>query len=165
MSDGPLDYPVPMEPLNRALRRAGVRLTPQRIEIYREVASRQDHPDVETIYTSVRRRMPGVSLDTVYRTLQLFVNLGLVGTLNLPRERAHYDANMRRHHHFVCTICGSARDFYSEAFDRIALPEEATDLGTVRTAHVELRGICPRCAKSERPAQEQSPPRIVSERR
>lgn len=135
--------------LAAALRRAGVRLTPQRLEIYREVAAHEDHPDAETIYTAVRERMPSVSLDTVYRTLQLFVSLGLLAALNPSHERAHYDANMRPHHHFVCTRCGAARDFYSEPMDKLTPPESARDLGRVESVHVELRGLCSRCLAAE----------------
>lgn len=138
--------------LSESLRRAGVRLTPQRLEIYREVASHDDHPDAEAIYTAVRERMPSVSLDTVYRTLQLFVNLGLIAALNPPHERAHYDPNLRPHHHFICTRCGSVRDFYSDDLDRIVVPEEAQALGRVERVHVELRGLCSRCIEAERSA-------------
>jgi len=141
-----------LDHLSESLRRAGVRLTPQRLEIYRELVARDDHPDAEAIYTAVRERMPSVSLDTVYRTLQLFVNLGLIGTLNPPHERAHYDPNLRPHHHFSCTRCGSVRDFYSDDLDRIAALESTQALGRVEEMHLELRGLCSRCIAAERSA-------------
>lgn len=144
--------------LTQSLRHADVRLTPQRLEIYREILAHDDHPDAEAIYIAVRERMPSVSLDTVYRTLQLFVSLGLISTLHLPRERTHYDANLRPHHHFVCTRCGATSDFYSEHMDRLPVPEAVAALGQVGTVHVELRGLCSRCLEAERPSLEQSDP-------
>jgi Fur family peroxide stress response transcriptional regulator len=129
------------------LRRSGVKTTHQRLEIYREVARSGEHPDAETVYKGVRKRIPTVSLDTVYRTLWLFLDLGLITTMGPPRNRVRFDANLSSHHHFVCTKCGSARDFYSEQFDRLRIPDAVKALGSVEKAQVELRGLCSRCSK------------------
>ena len=83
-------------------RDAGVKLTHQRLEVFREVAHTVDHPDAETVHRRVRKRIPTVSLDTVYRTLWLLTDLRLIGTLGPPRGRTRFDANMSPHHHFVC---------------------------------------------------------------
>jgi Fe2+ or Zn2+ uptake regulation protein len=106
-----------MAHFERACREAGAKLTHQRLEIFREVAKTGDHPDAETIHRRVRDRMPTVSLDTIYRTLWLLVDLGIVQTLGAGRERARFDANLDQHHHFVCVKCGLTRDFYSKEFD------------------------------------------------
>ncbi len=127
--------------------RAGLKLTHQRTEIFREVARTADHPDAQTIYERVRERVPAMSLDTVYRNLWLLNDLGLVATLGPPRERARFDANMTPHHHFFCTRCGMARDFYSRDFDELRPPAEVSSMGSVEAAHVELRGLCLRCRK------------------
>jgi len=84
-------------------RRSGHKVTHQRLEIFREVAATDEHPDVETIHERVRRRLPTVSIDTVYRTLRLLVDLGLASTVLTDQERMRYDANTNPHHHFVCT--------------------------------------------------------------
>ena len=131
------------------LRRSGVKLTHQRMEIFREVARTGDHPDAETILKGVRKRIPTVSLDTVYRTLWMFIDLGLITTLGPPRERAKFDANIRSHHHFVCTHCGMARDFYSQDFDASKVPDTVKALGSVERTHVEFRGLCSRCSKKK----------------
>jgi len=132
-----------------ACRQAGVKLTHQRMEIFREVAQTGDHPDAETIYRGVRERIPTMSLDTVYRTLWLLSDLGLITTLGPPRERTRFDANLSRHHHFVCVRCGVTLDFYSEAFDELKLPQSVMALGHVETTHVEVRGVCQRCASKK----------------
>ena len=84
-------------------RKLGAKLTHQRLEIFREVAQRGDHPDAEMVFKGVRERMPTVSLDTAYRTLWWLKDLGLIKTLGTQRARARFDANLGVHHHFVCT--------------------------------------------------------------
>jgi len=134
-----------MERFVEACHRAGVKLTHQRLEIFREVARTTAHPDATTVYRGVRRRIPTVSLDTVYRALATMVELGVLTTLGSPREKVRFDANMRPHHHFVCVRCGTIRDFYSASFDQLATGE-IEDVGCVESAHVELRGVCSICA-------------------
>jgi len=145
---------VSQEELDRRLdhfrdvcRRAGMKLTHQRTEIFREVARTDDHPDAQTIYGRVRERIPAMSLDTVYRNLWLLSDLGLIATLGPPRERARFDANVTSHHHFVCTRCGLAKDFYSQEFDRLRPPAEVESMGSVEAVHVELRGLCLSCRR------------------
>jgi Fur family peroxide stress response transcriptional regulator len=133
-----------------ASRRAGVKLTHQRLEIFAEVARSGDHPDAEAVYRGVRQRVPTVSLDTVYRTLWLLIDLGVLSTLGPPRERVRFDANLRAHHHFVCTHCGLARDFYSPAFDALKVPAVVKAWGRVDRLVVEVRGRCTRCAKKKK---------------
>ncbi len=138
-----------MKDFEDKIRRAGVKRTPQRVEIFRELIRSRDHPDAETVYRAVRRRMPSVSLDTVYRTLWLFHDLGLVGTLG-PRDRVRFDGNMKAHHHFICLKCGSTFDFYSEDFDCLNVPEEVKPLGRVEKTQVAFQGYCLRCLGESR---------------
>jgi Fur family transcriptional regulator, peroxide stress response regulator len=128
----------------------GIKLTHQRIEIFREIAQTDDHPDADQVFQRVRGRMPTVSLDTVYRTLWLLNDLGLVVTLSSSRERARFDANLQRHHHFVCGQCGFTRDFYSNDLDNIKLPDSVGSLGEIAATHVEVRGVCRECVEKER---------------
>jgi Fur family transcriptional regulator, peroxide stress response regulator len=127
-------------------RDAGIKLTHQRMEIFREIAQTDDHPDADQVFQRVRGRIPTVSLDTVYRTLWRLNDLGLVVTLSSSRERARFDANLQSHHHFVCGQCGFTRDFYSNDLDNIKLPDSIGSLGEVEATHVEVRGVCRECA-------------------
>lgn len=146
MSITPEELSYRMNHFKEGLRRAGIKLTHQRLEIIHEVAKSNDHPDAETVYRGVRERMPTVSLDTVYRTLWLLFDLGLVATLGLPRERIRFDANIRSHHHFICLKCGRTQDFYSDEFDHLEIPESVNALGNVEKTQVEIRGICLHCS-------------------
>lgn len=139
-----------MDRFEDAVRRAGVKLTQQRIEIFREVARTVDHPDIETVFRSVRKKMPTVSLDTVYRTLGLFADLGLVTSVRPLNARVRFDANTDVHHHFICTKCGAILDFEHRDFDTLKVPEAATVLGRIESRHIELRGMCAACLEKEK---------------
>jgi Fur family peroxide stress response transcriptional regulator len=135
--------------LTEALRGRGLRLTHQRLEVARELARDDTHPDVETIFRGVRDRVPTISLDTVYRTVAALADLGLVNRVKATTGPTRYDANLDRHHHFVCTRCGLIRDVYSPRLDDITAPEETLALGTVESVKVQLRGICRECSRKE----------------
>ena len=128
---------------------SGVKLTHQRLEIFREVASSLEHPDADAVFRAVRKRVPTVSIDTVYRTLWMLNDLGLVTTLGPRRESVRFDANLERHHHYVCVHCGLARDFESAELAALRVPASVQELGRVITTQVEVRGVCLRCAGTE----------------
>ncbi len=71
----------------------GIKATHQRIEIYRELARTSEHPDVETLFQRIRRRIPSISLDTVYRNLRLFEEKGLIKRVGIRGEKTRFDAN------------------------------------------------------------------------
>ena len=126
-------------------RRHGVKGTHQRTEIYRELASTDAHPDAETVYLNVRRRIPAISLDTVYRTLRLLEEKGMIWRVGTLQDRTRFDANTERHHHFICRECGLVKDFHNATLDGLRPPQEAAAMGTVEYLQVELRGICTTC--------------------
>ena len=131
------------------LKHSGVKLTHQRIEIFREVAGSGDHPDAETIFKAVRKKLPTVSFDTIYRTLWMLIDLNLIKTLGQARERVKFDANIHHHHHFICTRCGKVCDFYSQELDKLKVPDNIKKLGKVERIRVEVKGLCVDCAKKK----------------
>jgi Fur family peroxide stress response transcriptional regulator len=147
---------VPTEPqIDRRLesfmqrcRDEGLKLTHQRIEIYRELVSTEDHPDAETVFEGVRERLPSISRDTVYRTLSTFEETGLVRRLDFSWGRGRFDGNPDAHHHFICANCGLVRDFTSRAFDALSPPSQVRTWGEVTGMQVQLRGICSECKQS-----------------
>jgi len=149
MNPRPDELDERIKKLKEGLKRAGVKATHQRLVIFQEVAKSGDHPDAEMIYNSVRRCLPTISLDTVYRTLWLLLDLGLVETLSPPPHRTRFDVNVSAHHHFVCMRCGATRDFRSESFDRLTPPDGLSALGRVDKIQVEAKGLCSRCLKEK----------------
>lgn len=134
-----------IQALRQALESRHIKITQQRMEIFKEIVSAEDHPDAEVIYTRVRNRLPSLSLDTVYRTLWLYKDLGLITTLPLSRERTRFDANLDQHHHFVCSECGLTKDFYAEHLDDLELPDSFGEIGQPASIHIEVHGICRDC--------------------
>ena len=149
-----------LEQFQAVCRKAGVKLTHQRLEIFREVASSLEHPDAETVFRAVRAGMPTVSLDTVYRTLWMLNDLGLITTLGPRRESVRFDANLEHHHHCVCVRCGLARDFESAELSTLRIPDAVKGFGSVVATHVEVRGICESCAKEKAEDSVTNDPRL-----
>ena len=135
------------EQFKKAAGSAGIKLTHQRLEIFRAVASSVEHPSAEDIYQAVRKGMPTISLDTVYRTLWLFIDLGLLKTFGQREERARFDANLASHHHYRCVKCGMVRDFESAELNDLPIPESVNNFGDIVSAQVEVQGVCASCAK------------------
>ncbi len=133
-----------------ACRKFGIRLTQQRLAVFQEIAASKDHPDAERLFARLRRKMPSLSLDTVYRTLWLLNDLGFITTLGFTREKTRFEPNLLRHHHFVCQSCGLTVDFFSEELDRLKMPSEVAMLGDVDYTQVEVRGFCKACRKSSK---------------
>lgn len=123
----------------------GLRMTPQRTEVFRAVAAAEDHPGAETILERVRGRIPNISLDTVYRVLYRLEDEGLIRRVQVSSDRLRFDGDADNHHHFLCGVCGTIRDFTSEAVDRLALPEEVRPWGRIEERHLLLRGVCRKC--------------------
>jgi Fur family peroxide stress response transcriptional regulator len=138
-----------MRSFKEAFKRSGAKMTHQRIEVFREVARTEEHPDAVTVYQRVRKRLPTISLDTVYRTLWMLMDMGLITTLGIHRERVRFDGNTAIHHHFICTKCGMTRDLQSDDLSNLRAPEEVKNLGRVETTHVEFRGLCSKCSKED----------------
>jgi len=140
-----------VDQLSRGLRDAGLRLTHQRLEIVRVVAADATHPDVETLYRTVRERVPTISLDTVYRTLATLEEHGLISRVLFTPGPARYDANAARHHHFVCTRCGLIRDVQDADLDAIKPTAGVARIGRPDAISVQFRGVCAACQGKEAP--------------
>lgn len=135
---------------SEALRSSGFRLTHQRIEVVREIASTDIHPDAEQLFHCVRERVPTISLDTVYRTLGTLADLGLVHRVTGAGGTAtRYDANTSRHHHFVCTKCGRIHDIEHDQLDDPNVPAYVAGLGHVDTVEVRFSGVCRICSQED----------------
>ncbi|HQE81815.1 MAG TPA: transcriptional repressor [Candidatus Hydrogenedentes bacterium] len=130
--------------------RQRLRVTCQRMEIFRAVASSEAHPDVQSIHRTVRKRIPTISPDTVYRNLKLLAEHGLVSVVGMSHEHMRFDANMDLHHHFVCVRCGLIRDFCSEHTETMTVPAEAESFGVPISLRLEVKGICSACQQGKK---------------
>ncbi len=140
---------VDQSEIARALRRAGLRLTPQRYDVLAFLAGRRVHATADEIFAAVNRAHPRLSRATVYNTLRALARGGLVRELAADGAAARFDARLERHHHFICDACGGIEDL--EWFELPpALRRRARGGGTVREIEVIFRGSCRRCAGAPR---------------
>lgn len=123
-------------------------LTHQRLAVYEELAGRHDHPSAESLYESLKKDYPSLSLATVYKTLQTLHELGVVARVDSPAAQARYDAIVATHHHAVCTSCGKIADLFDPRLDAIAAPRAA---GFKISGHsVHFHGLCQKCTTKEK---------------
>lgn len=106
--------------LSARLRERGQRVTSQRLVINRALRALDRHVSAEQVLDAVRDRLPGVSLPTIYATLDLFEELGLVRRIVGAPGAALYDPRADAHHHLVCTACGRVEDLDVELDVRAA---------------------------------------------
>ena len=134
--------------LRAALRARGQRVTPQRLAIAAAVRDLDRHATAEQIYTDVAGRMPGVSLPTVYATLELLEEIGLVRRVATEGGAGVFDPRVEDHHHLVCRGCGAIVDV-DGAVDHAALLAAARRAGFAADgAQVVIRGLCASCREA-----------------
>lgn len=134
--------------LNRfaaACRNAGLKLTHQRFEIYTELLTATDHPSAETLYRRLQKRIPTISLDTVYRTLLTFKQHGLIQKIETVESQARFEVRHEQHHHLICRECNEIMDFHWPSIDSAPLPEEMGSWGRIESKNVVVYGICNNC--------------------
>jgi Fe2+ or Zn2+ uptake regulation protein len=132
--------------LSTALRERGQRVTPQRLVIARVLSEMQRHATAEVVFSDVARRMPGVSLPTVYATLELLEELGLIRRVATEGGTVVFDPRTDEHHHLACRRCGAIVDVEAD-IQADALLAAARNAGfTPDHAQVVVRGLCADCA-------------------
>ena len=131
--------------LEAALSGAGLRLTHQRLMIYQDLTDSHDHPSAEDIYKRVRRKVPTISLDTVYRTLATLEEQGLIVRLRVFEDRGRYDADLSPHHHLICSKCKKIADFQWSVFEQTDIPAQHAEWGRIMRKDLIMTGICREC--------------------
>ena len=134
-----------MSVFEESCRRAGLKMTFQRMEIFRELASATDHPSAEALYGRLRQKMPTLSLDTLYRSLTVLEQCGLARKVLTVESQARFEAEKEPHHHLICDKCKNIIDFYWQMFDHADVPDEIRDWGYIKERKAALHGICREC--------------------
>ena len=123
----------------------GLKITPQRSLILEELLRAKDHPTADAIYKRVRKSMPNISFDTVYRTLLLFAEIGMVSLVEGYGEQKRFEPNLHNHHHCRCIKCHAIIDFCNDSYDAIQVPEGLSKQFQVLNKRVVFEGICSKC--------------------
>ena len=129
----------------KTLRQNGYRATPQRLAIYDALWNAGSHPSVYEIHAHVEKRDPTISKATVYKTLQLFVEIGIVNEMGFKDESTRYDPDMGLHINLICINCGEVEDFLYQNLDGITPDLEQKRGFQVVRHRFEVHGICSRC--------------------
>jgi Fur family peroxide stress response transcriptional regulator len=135
------------EGFEQACRERGLRVTPQRLAVYRALASDLSHPTAESVYTKLAPKMSGLSQATVYRILELLEAEDLIRRVSGPQAIGRFDANLEPHQHILCRVCGSLSDVSLPEFNTPDLPE-VPDFA-VEELDIRLVGRCHKCAGRE----------------
>jgi Fe2+ or Zn2+ uptake regulation protein len=135
--------------LAAALRERGQRVTSQRLVIHRALRELDRHATAEEVLLAVSDNLPGVSLPTVYATLDLFEELGIVRRVSAGGGPALYDPRTDSHHHLVCLLCGRVEDLEGEVDLAPAMRAARRREFSPRDAELVISGICADCAAAE----------------
>ena len=126
-------------------RQSGRKVTAQRITIYKALVRSDDHPSAEILYRRIKKTSPGISLDTVNRTLLTLHEMGEASIVEGTGEPKRFDAGMEKHQHFKCVKCKRIIDFHHKPFDDIKVPSVIGKKFTVLRKSIYLEGLCDRC--------------------
>ena len=138
-----------MDDLVQKLRALGIAVTPQRLAVLAILRDRRDHPSAEKIYQEVRQQLPAISFNTVYKTLEILCQRGLVSKVNPLHEVARYDGETGRHVHLICRRCHTIVDLHWQPKAQPALAPEALQCFRVEHQSLTLWGLCARCQELE----------------
>ncbi len=145
----------PKNHLRDAFQAAGRRLTSQRRIVLRVLEENEGHLEAEEVYIQAKARAPTISLATVYRTLAVLKEMGLVEEHRLGEDHGHYEAVRKGpHYHFVCLDCGQVIEFDTPLVAQIGQELSTREGVRVTDAHLHLSGYCAQCqTKAERTKQ------------
>ena len=126
------------------LKENSIKITPQRLEILKYLDVHRTHPTVEQIYTELKEKNPALSKTTVYNSVEILRDHGLIQSITISGSESRYDFKHSMHHHFLCKKCGEITD----------IDVECPNLGKmlecghkVEEVHGYFKGICKKCLK------------------
>ena len=139
---------VTLKKLRSRLLAAGLRPSVQRLAVLGDLCEHYDHPTADTIHSRLLPQMPTLSKTTVYNTLRVLCEAGLVRSLNIAHACQRFDGHLDSHDHFICSHCGHVYDLPHERGNR--LPDFGNIGLHVEREEISYYGICRNCQKQER---------------
>lgn len=124
----------------------GLAATHQRQVIYEAVVALPGHPSPEGVFEKVRKKIPSISLGTVYNNIRVFLESGILREVSVHHGTLRVEANHRPHHHFVCTNCKSILDLPEEEFGPLRLRHQLPAGFQVKKFVMDVVGLCPKCS-------------------
>ena len=130
------------------LKSRGIRLTPQRQVILQFLKETEEHPTAEQVYQKIGEQFPGISLATVYNTLNMLKELGVIRELSYGDMSSRYDGNDTEHAHLVCETCNHVIDIACPTEESLRTPGLAEHQFSLRAYRLEYYGTCKSCQEN-----------------
>lgn len=136
-----------LETAKEKLRRKNYKLTIPRLSIIRYLAREKGHPDIKEIFKGIRAEKRGIGMATVYRTVDLLLELSIIKAITLKGHYLRYELNWPddHHHHLVCKRCGQVTEFGNCNFQSICREIEMVTRFKIEEHALEAYGLCPQC--------------------
>ena len=153
-----MDVTEPERLFANYLRQKKLKLTPERRTVLHEVFQHHGHVDADELLVRMRSRRRRVSRATIYRTLDLLVDAGLIWKVSLGTNQAHYEHayGAQHHDHLICLRCGQVIEFVNDRIEALQI-KVCRDHGFEPIRHnMQIFGYCSRCGGSEAEAEEPS---------
>ena len=125
------------------------RLTKQRQVILEELKKTRSHPTADELYQEVRKRIPNISLGTVYRNLEILASCGLIKKIETAGSQKRFDGNTTPHHHVRCMECGKIGDLSCEPSVPLNGVVDQACGYKIFDYRLEFIGLCPECRKKK----------------
>lgn len=134
------------------LRNRGLKYTKERELILKGVMSSRGHFDPDELHMAVMKSGRRVSKASIYRTLPLLVESGLIEQVEKTEKHAHYESTFGQghHDHMLCISCGRVIEFYSDALERLQNKICRTEEFSGVSHSLEIKGYCKKCGRSDR---------------
>lgn len=126
-----------------------LKITPQRIAVYKALKQSGDHPSADTVHKEIKKQFPNISLDTVNRTLLTFSQIHLIDIVEGQGDPRRFESNLDDHHHFYCLGCNRIFDIFDDQLNRINVPETVKKNFTVTGKRLCIKGFCKECRPLE----------------
>ncbi|MHC4423917.1 MAG: Fur family transcriptional regulator [Planctomycetota bacterium] len=127
-------------------------MTRQRQIILEELRKVDTHPSADEVYETVRKRLPRISLGTVYRNLEILSELGEIQKLELGGDLKRFDRNSHKHYHIRCMNCGRVDDAPIAPLNQVEDELYGATVYTIIGHRLEFEGLCPQCSKTSETA-------------
>lgn len=130
------------ESLKQELKEKNINLSYQRLKVLEYLNNNRCHPTADKIYTDLHKELSTLSKTTVYNTLRVLTESGMVRVITIEDNETRYDINVENHGHFKCDSCGGIFDF---SIDIDSLNCKGLDNFKINSKNVYFNGICPSC--------------------
>ena len=134
-----------MDNITTIFKEKKLKLTPQRIAVYKYLQSTKEHPSAEVIYKALQPTYPTMSLATVYKALKTLIEVKLIIELNVGEGNFRYDGNVSSHPHIHCISCGRVDDIEGIRFSNIREDVKQHTSYEVLESKVYFYGLCENC--------------------